>query len=252
MTEAQAVPGAVETRREDEFALDLDLVAAVVESVGVGDRVAALALVDGLHIADLADLIEQVTSDDRRALIELIWADIDSEVIVELEEGVRDEVLEILQPSELAEAVKEFETDDVVYLLEDLEQDQQQVVLDALEPADRAAVEKSLEYPEDSAGRLMQSDFVKAPAFWTVGQMIDVLRADDDLPEQFYDIVITDPAARPVGKISLAAILGNRRPVTLESLMETDFRTLRCDDKAEDVAYAFNQYHLVSCPVVDE
>ncbi|MEM0923208.1 MAG: magnesium transporter [Pseudomonadota bacterium] len=252
MTEAQAVPGAVETRREDEFALDLDLVAAVVESVGVGDRVAALALVDGLHIADLADLIEQVTSDDRRALIELIWADIDSEVIVELEEGVRDEVLEILQPAELAEAVKEFETDDVVYLLEDLEQDQQQVVLDALEPADRAAVEKSLEYPEDSAGRLMQSDFVKAPAFWTVGQMIDVLRADDDLPEQFYDIVITDPAARPVGKISLAAILGNRRPVTLESLMETDFRTLRCDDKAEDVAYAFNQYHLVSCPVVDE
>ncbi|MEL6477333.1 MAG: magnesium transporter [Pseudomonadota bacterium] len=252
MTEPHPDTGAAEPRRDDEFALDQDLVAAVVESVGAGDRVAALSLVDGLHIADLADLIEQVTSDDRRALIELVWADIDSEVIVELEEGIRDEVLAILQPSELAEAVKEFETDDVVYLVEDLEEDQQQAVLDALEPADRAAVEKSLEYPEDSAGRLMQSDFVKAPPFWTVGQMIDALRADDDLPEQFYDIIITDPAARPVGKISLSAILGNRRPVTLESLMETDFRTLKCDDDAEDVAYAFNQYHLVSCPVVDE
>ncbi|MEM7508083.1 MAG: magnesium transporter [Pseudomonadota bacterium] len=241
-----------EERRDDDFALDQDLVAAIVESVVVGDRVAALALVDGLHIADLADLIEQVSSEHRRALIELIWADIDNEVIVELEEGVRDEVLEILQPSDLAEAAKELDTDDVVYLLEDMEEDQQKAVLEALEPADRAAVVKSLEYPEDSAGRLMQSEFVKAPPFWTVGQMIDALRADDDLPEQFYDIVIVDPAARPVGKISLAAILGNRRPVTLESLMEQDFRTLRCDDDEEDVAYAFNQYHIVSAPVVDE
>ncbi|MEM1278292.1 MAG: magnesium transporter, partial [Pseudomonadota bacterium] len=99
---------------------------------------------------------------------------------------------------------------------------------------------------------LMQTDFVKAPPFWTVGQMIDALRAEDDLPQQFYDVIITDPAARPVGTIPLSAILANRRPVILESIMQDEFRSLHVEDAQEDVAYAFNQYHLVSAPVVDE
>ncbi|MEM1277728.1 MAG: magnesium transporter, partial [Pseudomonadota bacterium] len=186
-------------RREDDFALDSELVAGVCESVEVGDRVGALAQIDGLHPADMADLLEQVTADERRGIVDLLWSDIDNEVLVELDEGIRDEVLEILQPKDLAEAAKELETDDVVYLVEDLEDDQKQVVLEALEPAERAAVTRSLEYPDYSAGRLMQTDFVKAPPFWTVGQMIDALRAEDDLPQQFYDVIITDPAARPVG-----------------------------------------------------
>ena len=239
-------------RREDEYALDRELVAGVCESVEAGDRVGALAQLDGLHVADVADLLEQVTGEERRGIVDLLWADIDSEVLVELEEGIRDEVLEILQPKDLAEAAKELETDDVVYLVEDLEDDQKQAVLEALEPADRAAVTRSLEYPEYSAGRLMQTDFVKAPPFWTVGQMIDMLRADDDLPQQFYDVIITDPAARPVGTIPLSAIIANRRPVILESLMQDEFRSLHVEDPQEDVAYAFNQYHLVSAPVVDD
>ncbi|MEM9735176.1 MAG: CBS domain-containing protein, partial [Pseudomonadota bacterium] len=237
---------------DDEFALDADLVQAILDAVEAGDQEGACTLCDGLHIADLADLVEQISSEARRAWVGLIWTDLDPELIIELEEGIRDEVLAILEPAEVAQTARELETDDLVYLVEDLEADQQAAILEALDPEDRIAVAKSLEYPEYSAGRLMQADFVKAPAFWTVGQMIDALRADEDLPEQFYDIIIVDPALRPVGKIPLAAILGNRRPVTLESLMETDFRTLRVDDPQEDVAYAFNQYHLVSAPVVDE
>ncbi|MEL7153428.1 MAG: magnesium transporter [Pseudomonadota bacterium] len=237
--------------REDEYELDSDTAAAIVESARAGDRVAVLSLLEDLHRADIADLVEQIGYEDRKRLIELAWEDIDNEVLAELEEGVRDEVLEILEPSQVAEAVAELDSDDALYLIEDLDESEQKEVLDALEPADRHAITQSLTYPEDSAGRLMQRELVKAPPFWTVGQMIDFMRASDDLPEQFYDVIIVDASAKPVGTVPLSSIMGAKRPVTLGSLMHEDFRTLSADEPQEDVAYAFNQYHLVSAPVVD-
>ena len=247
----EALPENTEEERDDEFGLDPDLVSAVIESVDAGDRVGVLSLIADLHVADLADLIEQIDQEHRRSFIELVWAEIDQEFLIEVSEGVRDEIMSFLGPEKLAEAIRDLDSDDAVYLLEDLGEDAQRRVLDALEPADRAAVTKSLAYPEYSAGRLMQSDFVKAPPFWTVGQMIDFLRASDDLPEEFYDVIVVDPTAKPIGKVALGALLGARRQVTLESLMADDFRTLHVEDPQEDVAYAFNQYHLVSAPVVD-
>ncbi|MEM7211108.1 MAG: CBS domain-containing protein, partial [Pseudomonadota bacterium] len=240
-----------EDRREDEYELDTDLTSAIVDAVRAGDKDAVLAQLDDLHSADIADLLEQIGSDDRARLIDLAWDDIDNEVLPELEEGVRDDVLEALEPAQVAEAVAELDTDDAVYLVEDLEEAEQKEVLEALEPADRAAIAQSLTYPEDSAGRLMQRELVKAPPFWTVGQMIDFMRASDDLPEQFYDVVIVDAMAKPVGTVHLSQIMGARRPVTLGSLMHEEFRTINADEPQEDVAYAFNQYHLVSAPVVD-
>lgn len=156
-----------EDERDDEYALDPDLVSAVIESVDAGDRVGVQSQVEGLHAADLADLVEQIDSEHRRRFIDLAWAVIDQEFLVEVEEGVRDEILSHLAPEKLAEAVRqlELESDDVVYLLEDMEEGARRQVLQALEPADRAAVAKSLAYPDGSAGRLMQSDFVKAPLF---------------------------------------------------------------------------------------
>ena len=237
--------------RDDEYDLDPAIVAAVVESAGVGDRVAVLALIEDLHVADIADLLEQIDSDDRRAFLDLVWSDIDKEVLAELEEGVRDDVLSILEPRQVAEAVRDLDSDDAVYLVEDLDEADKREVLAALEPAERQVIEQSLTYPEDSAGRLMQREMVKAPPFWTVGQMIDYMRAAVDLPEKFYDVIVVDASAKPVGKVPLAAIIGARRPVTLESLMEDDLRVLEATEPQEDVAYAFNQYHLVSAPVVD-
>ncbi len=211
-----------------------------------------MALIEDLHVADVADLLEQIDAEDRRALIDLAWSDIDPEVLAELEEGVRDDVLRILEPAQVAEAARELETDDVVYLVEDLDEDERRHVLNALDPAERLAVAQSLTYPEYSAGRLMQRELVKAPPFWTVGQMIDWMRAAADLPEQFYDVIAVDPAMKPIGMIPLSKIMASRRPVTLGSLMEEDFRTVGVLDAQEDVAYVFNQYHLVSAPVVDE
>ncbi|HUS55030.1 MAG TPA: magnesium transporter [Thermohalobaculum sp.] len=248
----EALPENTEEEREDDFGLDPELVAAVIESVDAGDRVGVLSLIADLHVADLADLTEQIHSEHRRRFIELVWADIDHEILIEVEEGVRDEILSFLAPEHLAETIRDLDSDDAVYLLGDLEENTRRRVMEALEPADHAAVTKALTYPEYSAGRLMQSDFVKAPPFWTVGQMIDFVRAADDLPDEFYDVYVVDPTAKPIGKVPLGVLMGARRPVTLESLMADDFRTMHVEDPQEDVAYAFNQYHLVSAPVVDD
>ena len=244
--------GAADPRRDDDYAIDKALVADVVAALEAGDAAAARDRADELHAADLADLFEQLSSEHRRRLVAAFGPDLDPKALIELSEGCRDEVLEVVDPEVLAEAVKTLETDDIVYLVEDLEDEERRRVLSALDAEDRFVVQKALTYPEYSAGRLMQREVVTAPPFWTVGQMIDFMRAADDLPDPFYDVIVVDPAMRPIGKIPLSRVLGTRRPQTLESIMEDDFRTLRVDEPQEDVAYAFNQYHLVSCPVVDE
>jgi magnesium transporter len=251
MAEQRIEPGG-EDDREDAYALDRQVVSGVLAGVEEGNAEAVAALLEPLHAADIADLVEQMGAAFRRPFLDLVWDGLDPEILVELEEGVRDEVLAALPPERIAEAARDLDTDDVVYLCEALPSETQEAVLAALDPADRAAISRALAYPEYSAGRLMQSDFVRAPPYWTVGQMIDYLRAAADLPEPFYDVIVVDPAMRPVGEIRLSQIIGNRRPVVLESLMVRDFRTLHVEDSQEDVAYAFNQYHLVSCPVVDD
>jgi magnesium transporter len=211
-----------------------------------------MAAADAFHEADLADVIEQLAPQRRAALVTALGPEGIADALPELGAGMRDEVLALLEPEQIAVAVSALETDDIVYVLEDLEPAERAQALQALPPDDRAVVEQSLNYPEYSAGRLMQREAVTAPPFWTVGQMIDWLRASDDLPEAFYDVIVVDPAMRPVGKVALGKILSARRPVTLEGVMQTDVHTLRVTDTQEDVAYAFNQYHLVSAPVVDE
>ena len=253
MTEphGQPEPGH-ETRREDEYELDPALVSEIVEALEAGDGPGARARASELHAADLADLIEQLRPAHRAALVEAFGPDLDPQALTELSEGARDEVLAALDPEVLAEACKTLDTDDVVYLVEDLPEEDRARVLSALEAEDRFVVRQALGYPEYSAGRLMQREVVTAPPFWTVGQMIDFMRAAVDLPDPFYDVIVVDPAMKPLGKIPLSRVLGARRPVTLESIMDKEFRTIRVDEPQEDVAYAFNQYHLVSAPVVTE
>jgi magnesium transporter len=151
----------------------------------------------------------------------------------------------------MTEALKDLESDDVVDLIEDLEGAQRSRVLDALDAVERVAVEHALQYPEDSAGRLMQRELVMAPMHWTVGDSIDYLRGETDLPERFYDVMIVDPMLKPVGKVPLSELLSNPRDTLLSSIMDEDFRVIPVDQGEEDVAYAFNQYNMVSAPVVD-
>jgi len=228
-----------------------ELVDAVLAAVESGDAARLAGLLEPLHAADIADLLEQIEPDSRERLITL-WGDrIDPEMLSELSEGVRDEIMPLLSPAQLQRLGDELETDDVVYLVEDLDEPVQEKVLEALDDADRAAVESSLTYPEDSAGRLMQRELVTAPEHWTVGEIIDYMRASEDLPELFYDVILTDPRMHPVGAVALSRIMANRREVPLASLTHEDLHLIRADQPQEEVAYAFNQYHMVSAPVVD-
>jgi len=237
---------------DDAYVLEPGIVDSVLEMVEAGDRAHLLTLLEPLHAADVADLLEQISPAERRAFLTLLGTEIDGEVLSELSDGVREEVLEYLPQNILADAVKDLETDDVVDLIEDMEEPQQEVVLDALEDADRIAVERALQYPEETAGRLMQRELVMAPTHWTVGQAIDYLRTADDLPERYYNVMIVDPRMRPVGQVPLGKLMSSKRDVPLTAIMQDDFRTIPVLQSEEDVAYAFNQYHMVSAPVVDE
>ena len=236
---------------DDVYALEPDLIDKVLAAVENNAQSELLLVFEDLHAADIADLLEQLHAEDRRAVVQL-WGDhLDAEVLTELEEGVRDKIMAETPHEVLAEAVKELETDDVVYLVEDLDEAQQDKILESLDSADRVAVEQSLQYDEYSAGRLMQREIVVAPQHWTVGDAIDYMRASEHLPEVFYEVIITDPMMHPVGTVALCTIMGAPRATVLMDIMNKDFRPIPVNQSQEDVAYAFNQYNLVSAPVVD-
>lgn len=240
-----------EAVRDEGEVLDRARVEAIQEAVAAGDRARMVALLEPLHEADVADLLEQIGRAERKALVALWGAEFDGAVLSELDEGLRDEILGELPDSVLAAAVQDLETDDVVYLAEDLDEPQQERLLGALDRADRLAVERSLTYDEYSAGRLMQREVVVAPEHWTVGEAIDFLRGEDWLPESFYDLIIVDPQMHPIGMVSLGRLMGSSRSVKLKALMTEDFRRFTVGQPQEDVAQAFNKYHLISAPVVD-
>ena len=238
---------------EDEvYELSRRDVGAVLEAVEAGARDELISLMEPMHAADIADLLEQISSADRYALIELYGVEFDGEILSELDESIREDVISALRPEVLAEAVRELESDDVVDLLEDLEQLQQDAIFNALDDADAMVARQALSYPEDSAGRMMQREVVAAPEHWCVGDVIDFMRSSDDLPEQFYHVVLVDPRMHPVGNVTLGRIMGAPRKQPLSNLTEEVFQIIPVDQDEGDVAYAFNQYHLISAPVVDD
>ena len=243
---------AEQDRDEDAYVLDRQAVARIIFAVDVGDRDQLIEELEPLHAADIADLLEQSNAFDRRRIIELYGTEFDGDILSELDESIREEVIGLLNPQVLAEAVRELDSDDVVDLVEDLEQPQQDAILEVLKDSDRTAVRQSLSYPEYSAGRLMQREVVMAPEHWTVGEAIDYLRDQDDLPDQFYHVILVDPRLAPVGNVTLGKLMASRREVMLKSIVEETFHVIPVTQDEGDVAYAFNQYHLISAPVVDE
>ena len=237
---------------EGDYELDRDVFTPVLAAVRAGDAAALIEALDPLHPADIADLLEQLDDEDRRELVQLYGQEFDGDILSELDESVREEVIDALAPEVLVEAVRELETDEVVDLLEDLDEPYQEAILGALEADDRVVVEHSLTYPEYSAGRLMQREIVVAPEHWDVGRAIDHLRTQEELPEQFYHVILVDPKMRPTGYVTLGRLLSSPRAEKLTAIVEDSFRTIPVLQDEADVAYAFNQYHLISAPVVDE
>jgi magnesium transporter len=239
-------------REEEAHPLNKQAVARIMEAVDTDDRDRLWQEMEPLHAADIADLLEQLGSGDRRRLIALYGQEFDGEILSELDESIREEVIGLLTPEVLADAVRELDSDDVVDLVEDLQDRQQETILSALEAGDRLAVQQSLTYPEYSAGRLMQREVVIAPEHWTVGDAIDFMRGAETLPDQFYHIILVDPRLHPLGNVTLGRIMASPRSAALKDLVEEGFHIIPVTRAEGDVAYAFNQYHLISAPVVDE
>lgn len=239
---------------EDEaFGINDLFVDEVREAVDNGDTSALNRMLDDVHPADIAHLIEMLDGRRRADLLTLWKGGLDGEVLSELDENLREEVIGSLAPAELVDAVRDLDSDDVVDLVEDLGVEQQEAVLDALDAPDRVAVEKALAYPEESAGRHMQVELVRAPVHWSVGEAIDYLRSDDNtLPDQFYHLILVDPRMKAMGYVTLGRILSTRRDVPLVDIAEDSFRTFNVNQDVEEVANAINHYHMITAPVVDD
>ena len=242
----------VDDRLDEDDRLKPEFVSAVMERVEAGDDEGARALVEPLHPADIADLIELIDRDDRRALATALAGILDGDVLTELNDWVREELIDALEPHEVAEIAGEMETDDAVAIIEDMEEEDQRAVLRALDPDDRAAIEEALSYPEESAGRLMRRDSVAVPEHWTVGQVIDFLRADDEMATDFWEVFVVDPAHRPVGTCLLSWILRTPRRIPIADVMKREQSLIPVDMDQEEVALRFQKYALISAAVVDQ
>ena len=237
--------------KDASYVINKQKMAIVLSALASGNRVDLTEVLEPLHPADIADIIEQLNTTDRARFIRLYDTEFYGDILSEIDEHIREEVIAELKPDVLAEAVRDLESDDVVDIVEDLEEEQKETILNALDEGDRVAVQSLLSYPEQSAGRLMQREVVMAPEHWSVGMAIDFLRNDANLPEQFYHIVLVDPRLHPVGNVSLGKLMSSKRSVLLKEIIEDVFQVIPADQDEADVAYAFNQYHLISAPVVD-
>ena len=238
-------------RMDADDRLRPEFVNEVTERLDGNDAEGARALVEPLHPADIADLFELVGGDQRRALAAALADLLDGDVLSEMNEWVREELIDELEPHEVAEIAGELETDDAVALIEDMEEEEQRAVLRALDPDDRAAIEEALSYPEDSAGRLMRRDAVAVPEHWTVGQVIDFCRAGEELATDFFEVFVVDPAHRPVGTCLLSWILRTPRRIAVADVMQREQTLIPGDMDQEEVALRFQKYALVSAAVVD-
>ncbi|HEY0446451.1 MAG TPA: magnesium transporter [Allosphingosinicella sp.] len=246
-----ALPTA-EDRLDEDDRLKPEFVRQVLDRVEAGDTDGARGLVEPLHAADIADLFELVDRDERRALAAALADILDGDVLSEMNDWVREELIDALEPYQVAEIAGEMETDDAVAIIEDMEEDDQRAVLRALEPDDRAAIEEALSYPEESAGRLMQRDLIAVPEHWTVGHVIDYLRSGEDLTTDFWEIYVVDPQHHPVGTVMLSWILRTPRSFRIADLMQREQTLIPVDMDQEEVALRFQKYALISAAVVDQ
>jgi len=236
---------------DQDYALSATFVDMVIDAADRGDAQRLSELVSALRPADVADLMGFLTADYREEIVPHLPPENLAEIIAELDTNIREEVLEIVAPATLARALGALDSDDAADVVDDLDEAKRATVLAALPEGERSAIEASLAYEDQTAGRLMQREVVYAPQFWTVGQVIDHMRsAGDALPELFFDVYVVDPAMRPVGGAPVSRVVRFKPETLLAEVMES-VTEIPVDMDQEEVAYIFDKYHLISAPVVD-
>ena len=205
-----------------------------------------------LHAADIAELLEFLSTDQRTYLLNQLDSDDYTDVLAELDDSIIDQTVNLLQHEKVAKSISDMETDDAVGLIESLEPDTQKKILDKVSAEDLEIFNESLNYPEDTAGRRMQKEIVSMPSFWTVGQAIDYLRDEEELPEDFFELFIVDPSNKPLGSVSVSKVLRSNRKIRLNDITIESPIFIPADMDQEEAAMTFEKYSLVSAGVVDK
>ncbi|CDX26154.1 magnesium transporter [Mesorhizobium sp. LCM 4577] len=249
-----AAPG--EEHHADIYGEDGAVRASFLAQIGAAiadrDTITLKREVDDLHQSELGDVLEALHPEQRRALVELLGSDFDFSALTEVDEAIRLDIVDNLPNEQIAQAVQELDSDDAVYILEDLEKEDQDEILSQLPFTERIRLRRALDYPEETAGRRMQTEFVAVPPFWTIGQTIDYMREDKNLPERFSQIFVIDPSFKLVGAIDLDQILRTKRAVKVEEVMHETLHAIPATMDQEEAAREFEQYNLLSAAVVDE
>jgi magnesium transporter len=240
-----------ETELDEDDHLRPEFIRAVLDAVAAGEDEEARALVGPLHPADIADLFELTPQPDRAALARAVSELLDGDVFAEMNDYVREDLIDALSPTEVADLAAELDTDDAVAIIEDMDEDEQRAVLRALDPDDRAAIEEALSYPEESAGRLMQRELIAVPEHWTVGDVMRYVRGAQELTTDFWEVFVVDPQHKPVGTCALSWILRTPEWVSVADVMQREQTLIPVDMDQEEVALRFQKYALISAAVVD-
>ena len=236
----------------EDNAVRSELITHIENLIETENDAALKALVEPLHESELGDILEALESDERAKLVSLTGTDFDYASLTEVDEAVRLEVVNAIPNEQLAEAVTDLESDDAVFILEDMEQSDRDEILSFVPFEERSRIIRSLDYPEETAGRRMQTEFVAVPPFWTVGQTIDYLRDDKNLPESFYEVFVIGPSFELIGYVTLDNILRTSRKTKIETIKEATVHPIPVLEDQEEAARVFEQYDLVSAAVIDE
>ena len=242
---------AAQLPRNKDGSIRKTFVKSVARRIETGDGAGLRALVGDLHESDMGALIEALPPEQRQRLVELLGIDFDFTALTEVDDAVREEILEELPSQAVAKGVSELESDDAVAILEDLPKDEQAEILEQLPQTERVALTRSLDYPEESAGRRMQTEFIAVPPDWNVGQAIDYMRETTELPDHFYELYVVNEGGHFLGAVPLDRLLRRKRPVPILDLMEKDRPRVSAVQDQEEVARLFQRYNWVTAPVVD-
>lgn len=205
----------------------------------------------GCTKSELGDVLESILPEQRHALVRLLGSDFDMTALTEVDEGIRLDIVDQMSNEQIAAGIGELDSDDAVYILEDLDDEDREDILSQLPFTERVRLMRALDYPESSAGRRMQTEFVAVPPFWTVGQTIDYLREEEELPDSFTQIFVIDPTFKLVGALDLDKVLRAKRQVKIETIMHETNHSIPAEMDQEEAAQLFEQYDLLSAAVVD-
>lgn len=235
------------------FELTEDLIEQIENFIEVGDNQSLLDLLEDVHHADIAEILDEVTTEEATYLVKLLDSETTSEALMELDEDYREEILDNLSPQEIADELNELDTDDAVDFLSELDEEIQRQVIDAIEDEDHARdIVEMLRYDDNSAGGLMAKELVRVRETWTVAGCVRKMRAQAQNVTRVHSVYVVDRTDRLIGRLSLKDLLTADAKSKIADIYIPNVDSVNVHDTAEDVARLMQKYDLEAVPVVND